>query len=99
VDVEQLDVRLLHDLEHPRREREVVRGVAEQRVARDLHLVVAQPRDAPTQATRPRVADQVHLVPERGRTERDLGGDDAAAADRRVADDAESQRGVGHAPR
>jgi hypothetical protein len=90
VDVEQVDVRLLAHLEQPRREGQVVRRVAEQRVGRDLHLVEAQPGDAAPQPARPVVAEQVHLVAAGGQCVRHLGGDDPAAADRRIAHDADA---------
>ena len=41
-------------------------------------------------------ADEVHLVAAVRQRLRELGGDDAAAADRRVADDADVHRFVGH---
>ena len=72
------------------REREVVGREAEQRVGRDRDFVEAQARRAAPQPSGPVVAEQVDFVPAQGEGMRHLGGDDATAADGRVADDADA---------
>ena len=83
-DVEPELARQLHDL---RGERQQVLRLAEQRVARRVHAMKRQPRLVIAQPERRFSADQVHLMAPAGQRLRQLGGDDAAASHRRVADD------------
>src|SRR5439155_26562271 len=81
-----------HDLV---RHREHVLRLVEQRVARRVDLVKGEAGMELAEPERNIAADQVDLMPALGQLDRQLGRDDPAAADRRVADDADVHRSCG----
>ena len=80
------------DLHDPVGQRQQILRLTEQRIGRRQHLVERQPLLELAQAERRFRADEVHLMPAQRERLAQLGRDDAAAADRRVADDADVQR-------
>ena len=87
VDVEELEAVLARHLGHLHREREVVRRVLEQRVARDVHLVEADVLLEVAEAERQAVGDEVDVVAAARELLAELGRHRARAAHRRIADD------------
>ena len=82
-DIQRLCACNLHDFVGQRQQ---VLRLAEERVRRRLDPMKRQP-GLIAQPERRLAADDVDLVPALGERRRELGGDHAAAADRRVADD------------
>ena len=82
-DVERLRASDLDDLVGQRQQ---VLRLAEERVRRRLDAMKGQP-GLVAQPERRFTADDVHLMPALAQRRRKLGGDDAAASDRGVADD------------
>ena len=93
-DVERLLARDLHDLVRRARARTAARGTAGRPASRTRWK--RRPRLIVAEAERRLAAQEVHAVTARGERLGELGRDDAAAADRRVADDADVH---GRAPR
>ena len=85
-DVELLVPRHLHNLV---RQRQEILRLAEQRVRRRLDTMKRQPRLVVTEAERRVAAQDMNVMAARRQRLPELGGDDAAPADRRVADDAD----------
>ena len=83
---------LARDLHEPIGQRQHVLRLAEQRIARRLDLVKSQARMELRQPERQIRADEVHLVAAVRQRLPELGGDDAAAADRGVAEEADVHR-------
>ena len=86
VRVNDVEIRRPRQLDDLRREREQVLRLAEQRVGRRGHPVERHARLVVAQPERLLAADDVNLVAARGEALGQLGGDDPAASDRRVAD-------------
>ena len=85
-----LDAVLADDLDHLGGERQIVGGIAKQRIRRDLHLVVVDA--GPVSIAQPvggLVGEEVDLVAALGKREAQLGRDDAGAAVGRVARDSD----------
>ena len=80
-DVERELARELHDLV---RERQQVLRLAKQRIGRRMDAMEREPRFVVAEAERRLRADQMHLMAAASQRLRQLGGDDAAAANRRV---------------
>ena len=96
VHVHEIKRHVLGDFRQARRQCEVVRRVLEQRIRRDRDLMQV---DALVEAPKPRgrrVAEQVDLVSALSQPDRELGGDDARAAERRIANHAETKRPLRH---
>ena len=89
--VEQVDTGVLVHLEDPSRQGEVVRRELQQRISAHGDAVILEVVRRLLQAVWAVVADQVNGVPQSGSVLRDVGGDHAAATDRRVADDADPE--------
>ena len=80
-DVERELARELHDLV---RERQQVLRLAKQRIGRRVDAMEREPGFVVAEAERRLGADQMHLMAAASERLRQLGGHDAAAADRRV---------------
>ena len=80
VDVQQVQVVALGHFGHARGQRQRVGRVLEQRVGRDLDLVVVDARSARVEPDGVGVGDEVDLVAAVGQFQAQFGGDDAAAA-------------------
>ena len=89
VGVDDLELELARDLHDLVRERQHVLRLAEERIARRVHLMERQAGLVFAEPERRIGADEVHLVAALGERLGQLGRDDAAAADRGVADDAD----------
>ena len=89
MDVEDVEPVVARHLGHLDRQRQRVVGVLEEPVVVDHNGVEEDPRRAPWQAERPLVADEVRLVAPAGQLLPQGRGEDAAAADGRVARDAD----------
>jgi hypothetical protein len=89
VDVNEVETFVRRHVAHTRREREVVGRVLEERIRRDRHLVIRDAVEEDVQARRHRVRDEVHVVPAPRELVPELRRDDARAAERRVAGDAD----------
>ena len=92
VRVDDVQTRLARHLHDPVRERQQILRLAEQRIRRRQHLVEEQPFLKLSEPERRFRADEVRLMPAQRKRLAQLGGDDAASADRGVADDADVQR-------
>ena len=92
VDVEELEAVLARRLRHLHREREVVRRVLEEGVARDVHLVEADVLLEVAEAEGQAVRDDVDVVAAARQLLAELGRHRPGAAHRRVADDADLHR-------
>ena len=84
--IERVSIRHVH---HARSERQAIRRVLEQRVTGNFHFVIVDAGDAGVQAYGVGVGDEVDFVAARGQLHAELGGDDAAAAIRGIAGDAD----------
>ena len=91
VRVNDAEPELARHLHEPIGQRQHVLRLAEQRIARRLDLVKRQARMELGQPERQIRADEVHLVAAVRERLPQLGGDDAAAADRGVAEEADVQ--------
>ena len=89
VHVEEVEPGVRGDLGHLRREGERVGRRHEERVARRDDLVEEDARPRQREPRGQRVGDEVHLVAAVGQRDAELRRDDAAAAERRVAGDAD----------
>ena len=89
--VQHVQVVALRNLVHPRSERFRIGWILEQRISRDIHLVVMDARQARIEPDGIRVSYEVDVVAARGQLEPELSRDDAAAAISRVTGDPDSQ--------
>ena len=89
VRVDDVEAELARHLDDLVRQREQVLRFAEQRIRRGQHLVEREPLLELAEPERRLRADEVHLVAAAGERLAELGGNDAAAANRGVADDAD----------
>ena len=89
VRVDDLERELARDLHDLVGERQDVLRFAKERIARRVHLMEDEPGLVVAEPERRIGADEVHLVAAVRERLRQLGRDDAAAADRGVADDAD----------
>ncbi len=78
--VQQVELVDLGDLGHARRQRQVVRRILEQRITRDLDLVIVNVGLRFGQADGLRIGDEVDLVAALRQLQSELGGDHTAAA-------------------
>ena len=92
VDVEHVEAVVAAHLGHAHGERQGVVGEPEQLVLVDRDGMEVQARCVRGQAERTLVGDEVHVVPARRQVLAERGRQHAAAADRRVAGDADAQR-------
>ena len=89
VHVQHVEVVALGHLRHARGQRQAVGRVLEQRVGRDLDLVVVDARRVRVQPDGVGVGDEVDLVAAGGQFQAEFGGDDAAAAVSGIAGDSD----------
>ena len=87
VDVQQIEIVSLRYLRHSRRERQAIRRVMEQRVLRDFDFVVVNAGNARIEPDGIRVRDEMDLVAAIRQLQSEFGGDNAAAAVRRITGD------------
>ena len=93
VRVDHVQLELARDLHEPVGERQQVLRLAKQRVARRGDLMERQARVKLTEPERRVSADEVNLVAAVRERFRQLGGNDAAAPDRGVAENPDVQSG------
>ena len=93
VRVDDLELELARDLHDLVRERQHVLRLAKERIARRIDLVKHQAGLIVAEAEWRVGADEMHLVATGRQCLRELGGNDAAAADGGVADDSDIQAG------
>ena len=91
--VQQIELVILRDLRHARRQRQVVGWIFEERIVRDRDLVVEDPLFAAGEPEGLRIGDEMHLVAQRGELDAQLGGDHSAAAVGRITGNADFHRG------
>ncbi len=89
VHVQQIQARRLGHLRHAGRQRQAIRRIEEQRIGRDLHLVVVNPGVIGIQADGVGVTDEVNFMPPRRQLHAQLGSNNAAAAVGGVTGDAD----------
>ena len=89
VRVDDVELELARDLDHSRRQRQDVLRFAEQRIRGRRHAVESQACLIGPESERRVGTEDVHVVPARGQRLCELGRDNPAPADRRVADDAD----------
>ena len=89
VHVQQVEIVELRDLCHARGQRQVVRGIVEQRITGDFHFVIVNVGFLAPQPDRLRVGNEMDLVAALGQFQAEFGGDDAAAAVRRITGDSD----------
>ena len=94
VDVQHVEPVLAAHLGHLHRERQGVVGVLEQAVGVDAHRVEVDAGRVRRQPERALVADEMHVVPAAGELVAQRRREDAAAADRGIAGDADPERAV-----
>ncbi len=80
VHVQQIQIVRFGDFRHARGQRQAIRRIFEERISGDLHLVVADARNARIQADRIGVGDEVHLVAAICQFHAQLRSHDAASA-------------------
>ena len=95
VDVEDVEAVVAAHLGHLDREGQRVVGVLEEAVVVDHDRVEEEPGRVRRQPERPLVADEVRLVAPAGELLAERGGEDAAAADRGIAGDADLEGPAG----
>ncbi len=93
VRVDDLELELARDLHDLVREGQYVLRLAKEWIARRIDLVKHQAGLIVAEAEWRVGADEMHLVSTNRQRLRELGGNDAAAADGRVADDSDIQAG------
>ena len=96
VHVQNVEALRRGDLGHLHRQRQRVVRVFEQIIVVDLHGMKMNARLVARHAERRRVADEMHVVAPLGELRAELGREDAAAADGRVAGDADAEGTVRH---
>jgi len=89
MDVQHIQIVILRDLRHPRRERQAVGRILEQRVIRYFHFVIEDARGSWIQADRIRVSDEMDVMAAGGQLQAKLGGNDSAASIGRITGDAD----------
>ena len=94
VDVHQIEAMVVRDVDDRRGHRQGVRRMLEQRIVGNGDLVEQQAFTRGQRAARRRAGDDVDAMPAPREPDGKLGGDDSAAAEARVADDADRQCGA-----
>jgi len=80
MDVQQIEFVELRNLGHARGQRQIVRRIFEQRVPRDLDLVIVNIRLGAGQTDGLRIGDEMNLMAAAGQFQSEFGGHDTAAA-------------------
>src|SRR3954465_976111 len=94
MNMQQVKIIVLCDFCHPRRQRQVIRRIFEQRITGNLHLVEADIPLRSDQPNRLRIGDEMDLVSTLRELQTELGSDDATAAVCRITRDADLHEGL-----
>ncbi len=89
VHVQQVEIVELRDLRHAGGQRQVVRRIVEQRIARNFHLVIVDVRFLAPQPDGLRVGNEVDFVSALRQFQAQFRGHDAATAVRRITGDSD----------
>ena len=89
VDVQQVQIVVVSHFRHARRQRKTIGRILEQRIVGHFHFVIVDARRTRVQPDGIGVGNEMDLMAARGQFQTEFGGDNAAAAVRGIAGDAD----------